>query len=86
MKTRYAITHIGRDGLRKLTFANQGRNHYDLLKKSPAFTHLELSFEEYATLEALDVVARQASDLEVTSPDGPPRALTRDEAQAAQVG
>lgn len=29
MKTRYAITHIGRDGLRKLTFANQGRNHYD---------------------------------------------------------
>jgi hypothetical protein len=29
MKTRYAITHLGRDGLRKLTFANQGRNHYD---------------------------------------------------------
>ena len=29
MKTRYAITHIGRDGLRVLTFANQGRNHYD---------------------------------------------------------
>jgi len=29
MKTRYAITHLGRDGLRVLTFANQGRNHYD---------------------------------------------------------
>lgn len=29
MKTRYAITHIARDGLRVLTFANQGRNHYD---------------------------------------------------------
>lgn len=29
MKLRYAITHVGRDGLRKLTFANQGRNHHD---------------------------------------------------------
>ena len=29
MKTRNAVTHIGLDGLRKLTFANQGRNHYD---------------------------------------------------------
>jgi hypothetical protein len=28
MAIRYAITHIGRDGLRTLTFANQGRNHY----------------------------------------------------------
>lgn len=29
MKTRYAITHVGKHGLRVLTFANQGRNHYD---------------------------------------------------------
>ena len=29
MKTRYAITHVNRDRLRVLTFANQGRNHYD---------------------------------------------------------
>lgn len=29
MKIRYAITHVGRDGLRVLTFANQGRNHFD---------------------------------------------------------
>jgi hypothetical protein len=29
MKIRFAITHVGRDGLRVLTFANQGRNHYD---------------------------------------------------------
>lgn len=29
MKTRFAITHVNRDGLRVLTFANQGRNHYD---------------------------------------------------------
>lgn len=26
--TRYAITHVGRLGLRQLTLANQGRNHY----------------------------------------------------------
>lgn len=29
MRTRYVITHINKDGLRGLTFANQGRNHYD---------------------------------------------------------
>lgn len=26
---RYAITHINKDGYRTLTFANQGRNHYE---------------------------------------------------------
>ena len=26
---RWALTHVGEDGLRKLTFANQGRNHFD---------------------------------------------------------
>lgn len=26
---RFAITHINRDGLRTLSFANQGRNHFD---------------------------------------------------------
>jgi hypothetical protein len=29
MKTRYAITNINKDGLRILSFANQGRNHFD---------------------------------------------------------
>lgn len=29
---RYAITHVGAAGLRQLTFANQGRNHYDTRK------------------------------------------------------
>ena len=29
MTTRYAITHINKDGIRQLTFANQGRNHSD---------------------------------------------------------
>lgn len=27
--TRYAITHIGKDGLRTLTFPNQGRHMFD---------------------------------------------------------
>jgi hypothetical protein len=27
--TRYAITHIDKDGMRTLAFTNQGRNHYD---------------------------------------------------------
>ena len=27
--TRYALTHINRAGFRRLTFANQGRNHFD---------------------------------------------------------
>lgn len=27
--TRYAITHVNKDGARTLTFANQGQNHYD---------------------------------------------------------
>lgn len=29
LRTRYAITHVNRDGMRTLTFANQGRHHFD---------------------------------------------------------
>jgi hypothetical protein len=29
MKTMFAITHVNGDGRRTLTFANQGRNHYE---------------------------------------------------------
>ncbi len=29
MKTRFAVTHINRHGFRQLSFANQGRNHFD---------------------------------------------------------
>lgn len=29
MQTRYAVTHIATDGVRVLTRANQGRNHFD---------------------------------------------------------
>lgn len=28
MKTLFAITHVNRNGVRTLTFVNQGRNHY----------------------------------------------------------
>ena len=28
MKTMFAITHVNKDGMRTLTFCNQGRNHY----------------------------------------------------------
>lgn len=39
--TRYAITHINKDGNRILTFANQGRNHYDTM------TEAQLALEMY---------------------------------------
>lgn len=29
MKTMYAVTHVNKDGMRTLTYANQGRNHCD---------------------------------------------------------
>lgn len=29
MKTLYAVTHINRDGMRQLTWPNQGRYHYE---------------------------------------------------------
>ena len=32
--TKYAITHINKDGMRTLTFANQGRNHYDTMTEA----------------------------------------------------
>ena len=34
MSTRYAITHINREGFRQLTCANQGRNHFDTFEEA----------------------------------------------------
>lgn len=34
MKIMYAITHVSDDYGRHLTFANQGRNHYETRKKA----------------------------------------------------
>jgi hypothetical protein len=61
----------------------QGRNYYAALNEAAGFEHLELPFSEYAALEALDTVARQASDLEIAAPGGPPRPLKRDEVIAS---
>ena len=34
MKTLFAVTHVGRNGLRTLTLPNQGRNHFDTFEKA----------------------------------------------------
>ena len=34
---RYAITHVNRDGMRGLTRANQGRNHFDTREAAEGF-------------------------------------------------
>jgi hypothetical protein len=54
---------------------SQGRKHLDALKDRGVarFEHVELPFEQYADLEALSAVARQASDLEIPAPGGPPK-------------
>ncbi len=58
----------------------QGRKYYTTLTAAPWFAHLELPTEQYAALEALDTVARQAGDVEIGSP---PRPLKRDEVLAS---
>jgi hypothetical protein len=35
-KIRFTITHVNADGLRALTLANQGRNHYDTREEADA--------------------------------------------------
>jgi hypothetical protein len=61
---RYAITNIGKDGLRVLTFANQGRNHYDTreaaqasldLFKGPQGLPRVLTPEQVASLQVTEV-------------------------------
>jgi hypothetical protein len=59
-RTRFAITHLHKNGLRGLTLANQGRNHYDTraeaLAALAAFMNPEhgldkvLDAAEYSTL------------------------------------
>jgi len=34
MKTMFAITHVNKDGMRQLTFSNQGRNHYAIKEEA----------------------------------------------------
>lgn len=49
--TRYAITHIGKDGLRTLTFPNQGRHMFD------SMTAAVLALMEYRTVSNPFVVS-----------------------------
>lgn len=61
----------------------KGRKYYDDLKKLPGFEHLTLPLSEYAALEALDTVARQAADLEISPHGAPARPLKKDEVFAS---
>jgi hypothetical protein len=36
-KVRYVVTHINKDGLRVLTFANQARHHFEAKKDAEAW-------------------------------------------------
>ncbi|WP_020469075.1 AAA family ATPase [Zavarzinella formosa] len=75
------------DERKKLTLGKsaeaKGRKYYDELKGVAGFEHLELPFAEYASLEALDAVARLASDLEISSSNSRSRPLTQDEVIAS---
>jgi hypothetical protein len=61
---RYAITNIGKDGLRALTFDNNGRNHYDTREaaesalagyKQPHSLPRVLTPEQVASLQVTEV-------------------------------
>jgi len=57
-KIRFALTHINREGIRALTRANQGANHFDT--KEQAEAHF-LSFLKNNTQKLLEqVYGRQA--------------------------
>lgn len=51
MKTMYAITHINKDGMRQLSFANQGRNHYETREGAEAALANLLSANSADTLK-----------------------------------
>lgn len=61
----------------------QGRTYFGALKKVAGFEHLELPAPEYAALEALDTVARQAGDLEISPHGEPVRPLKKAEVFAS---
>ncbi len=63
-RMRFAITHANKDNLRVLTFANQGRNHYDTREaaeaslaafRGPQGLPRVLTPEQVASLEAIEV-------------------------------
>lgn len=53
---RFAITHLAKDGLRTLAFANQGRNHYDTKEQAEqALVLLSPDLKNKLGLVALEV-------------------------------
>src|SRR3972149_6050752 len=53
MKTMYAITHINKDGMRTLSRANQGRNHFDTAEEARAALETTLKNNSLDTLESI---------------------------------
>ncbi len=74
------------DARKKLAYGKsgeaKGRLYYNELRGVAGFEHVDLLFPDYASLEALDAVARQAADLEIDTPAGK-RRLTKAEVFAA---
>lgn len=53
---RFAITHLQKDGLRALAFANQGRNHYDTKEQADtALEAMRASLQSTLGMVALEV-------------------------------
>lgn len=59
----YAITHINQDGMRTLTFANQGRNHYATRAEAVEAMHL------YEPDLRSKILGERANTLEVRETD-----------------
>jgi len=79
MKTLFAITHVNRNGMRTLTFANQGRNHYDNAQTAQqalwdyqADLRAKLLGEAADTLEVRPVLCYDNGDAVGVWFDGPP--------------
>jgi hypothetical protein len=51
MKTLFAITHINRDGMRTLSSANQGRNHFEKREDASARLYAILKNNSPKTIE-----------------------------------
>ena len=55
----------------------KGREYHKALETQAGFQQIVLRFQEYAALEAMEGILRMAADLEIDTPDGRSRPLTR---------
>jgi hypothetical protein len=53
MKTLYAITHIDKDGMRTLTRANQGRNHFETTEEAQHAIDMMIANNPKDSLESI---------------------------------